>query len=504
MTVKTWLDRLTGRVTMYRLVVIVLGAIAAIAVILSLVPNGLAFSPLQLLATLATSLVVSYLSNRLFGLLFRVKPHGESSIITALLIFLLFFPTTDGMALLVLALVAAIASASKYLLAIRGRHLFNPVAIAALIIAFSQLGAAVWWVGTPYLLAPVVIGGFLVVYRTRRFALVGVFVVLALAISITRLSLGGADVGQAVWVSIGSSPIFFFACFMLDEPLTLPPRRWQQLLVAVIAAAVMEVPFSLWVFYNSPELALVVGNLVAFFFGQRRSIPLDFVEARQLTPGTRELVFRPAGRLSFRPGQYMELTLPHPRADARGARRVFSVASAPGASTVAFGVRVPEASSSYKRAMTELAPGTRLRATSVGGDFVLPRDSAVPLLLVAGGIGITPFVSQLRHLRDVGETRDIVLVYSVRSNDELAYGEELAASGVAVLVLAPEPPADLPPGWEYLGSGRLDASALADRAPRLRSRSAYVSGPPAMVNTLRRDLKRLGLRRVKTDYFSGY
>jgi ferredoxin-NADP reductase len=498
------LDRLTGRVTMYRLVVITLAAIALLAIILSLVPNGLAFSTTQLLATLVVSLLATVLSGRLFALVFRVTPHAESSLITGLLIFLLFFPTIVPSSLLVLALVCVIASASKYLLAIRGRHIFNPVAIAAVVIAFTQLSAAVWWVGTPFLLAPVLIGGFLVVYRTRRFALVGVFVGLALVIAVVRLSVGGADFGQALWLAVGSSPIFFFACFMLDEPLTLPPRRWQQLLIAVIAAVIMEVPFNFWVFYSSPELALVVANIVAFCFGQRRSIPLEFVSSRALTPGTRELAFTALRQVRFSPGQYLELALPHQKSDARGARRTFTVSSAPGADTVTIGVKMPEVTSSYKRAIAELTPGTRVRATSVGGDFLLPRDTTAPLLLVAGGIGITPFVSQLRHLRETGEARDVVVVYSVRSTDELAYADELESFGVPVLVLAPEPPTQLPAGWIYLGSGHLDATMLADRVPRRTSRTAYVSGPPAMVTSLRRDLRALGVRRVKSDYFSGY
>jgi ferredoxin-NADP reductase len=499
-----FLDRLTGRFTMYRLMIIVLGAIAAITVILSLIPNGIAYSTGQLLATLVVCLVATYLSNRLVALVFRVKPHGESSIITALLIFFLFFPTTDPNRLLVLALICAIASASKYVLAIRGRHIFNPAAIAALIIAFAQLSAAVWWVGTPVLLIPVAVGAFLVVYRVRRFALVVTFLAVALAISIVRLSLGGADVPLAIWLSLGSAPIIFFGGFMLDEPLTMSPRRYQQVAIAVIVAVIMEVPFSLGPLYSSPELALIVGNLIAFFFGQRRSISLDFVSARQLTPTTRELTFAPARRVSFRPGQYMELSLPHAKPDARGVRRTFSVASAPGAPTVAFGIRVPEVASTFKRSLGELQPGTRLRATSVGGDFLLPRDTTVPLLLVAGGIGITPFISQLAHLTASSEHRDVVVVYAVRDTDELAYASELESAGVPVLVVAPSRPASLPDGWQYLGSGHLDATQLADRVPRLTARAAYVSGPPSMVTSLRRDLRALGLRRVRSDYFSGY
>jgi len=495
---------MTGRVTTYRLMIIVLSGLVAIALALSFLPDGLAFTPSQLLATLIVSLLATTLSGRLCALIFRAKPHSESSLITGLLIFLLFFPTTAPFNLLTLALVCVIASASKYVLAFRGRHIFNPAAVAALIIAFTQLSAAVWWVGTPFLLAPVLVGGLLVVYRARRFALVGLFIAVALVISVLRLSIGGADLAQALWLSVGSSPIFFFACFMLDEPLTLPPRRWQQLLVAVIAAVIMEVPFNFFVFYSSPELALVSANVFAFWCGQRRSIPLDFIDSIQLTPGTRELRFIATRGLRFCAGQYLELNLPHQKADSRGTRRTFTVSSAPGSGTVTFGVKIPETASSFKRAIAELTPGTRVHGTSVGGDFVLPRDATIPLLFVAGGIGVTPFVSQLRQLRASNEARDIVVVYSVRSCDELAYSDEIEASGVPVFVLAPTPPSQLPAGWSYLGAGRLDTTMLADRVARLTARTAYISGPPAMVNALRKDLRALGLRRVKTDYFSGY
>lgn len=501
---KRFLDRQLGRVTMYRLMVIVLLAIAFIALVLSLIPNGLSFSFVQLTATLLVSVVVTSATSWAFAYLFRTRPHPESALISGLLIFFLFFPTTTPLNLLWIALVCVIASASKYLLAWRRRHIFNPVAIAALIIAFTQLSAAVWWVGTPYLLIPVIIGGFLVVYRTRRFGLVGVFIVLALAISITRLTLGGATPWQAITLSIGSAPIIFFAVFMLDEPLTLPPLRWQQLSLAALVAVIVEIPFHFGPFYNSPELGLVVMNLIAFFLGQRKTITLDYVGSTALTPTVNEVTFRPEHPVRFTPGQYMELTLPHGKSDARGIRRVFSVASAPGSGDVSFGMSFADKGSSFKRALAGLEPGARIRATSVGGDFTLPRDLAVPVLLVAGGIGITPFVSQLRHHTDQDHERDIVVVYAIRSDSELAYLDELKESGAHVVVVAPTKPAGLPESWAFIEGDRLDAGRLEEVVPSLSDRVAYVSGPPVMVNALRKDLRVLGVRRVRADYFSGY
>ena len=81
---------------------------------------------------------------------------------------------------------------------------------------------------------------------------------------------------------------------MLTEPLTLPPRRWQQLALAAVVGALF-VPYNLGFVANSPELALLAGNAVAFAVGQRGGVRLAFVASRpthahddgiQLPPGT--------------------------------------------------------------------------------------------------------------------------------------------------------------------------------------------------------------------------
>ena len=109
----------------------------------------------------------------------------------------------------------------------------------------------------------------------------------------------------------------------------------------------------------------------------------------------------------------MELTLPHRKPDSRGWRRVFSIAAAPGdGAPVKFGIRLPEKSSSFKKALLALEPGAKVSGTSVGGDFLLPDDDS-KLLLVAGGIGITPYISQLEQLRASGAKRDVAVVYAI-------------------------------------------------------------------------------------------
>src|SRR5690606_23650639 len=112
-------------------------------------------------------------------------------------------------------LAGVIASASKYLFAVRRRHIFNPAAISALIIGVLGLEVAVWWVGTAWLLPVAALGAFVILSRTRRIALGLVFVVLAIAIVTTISASLGTPVPDAIWSALTSYPIIFFAGFML-------------------------------------------------------------------------------------------------------------------------------------------------------------------------------------------------------------------------------------------------------------------------------------------------
>jgi len=499
-----WLDQVTGRVTMYRLVLLALAAVLVEAELVALT-GQLGYDPLAIIVVTAIALVVSYASNRLFALVFRVRPHGESSVITGLILALLFLPTLSGMQFLAVALAALFANASKYILAIRGRHIFNPAAAGAVIAGLVlPSNPATWWVASPWLLPLVAVASFVILFRTRHL-LVGIFAIVVAAASVTVQQLSfGTSAGAAITNAFVSYPIVFFVGFMFSEPLTLPPRRWQQFVEAVIVGGLFGVTFNVGILRQSYQLWLVIGNLLAFLVGQRRGIRLEYVGREQLSATSFELAFRPRRPVRFQPGQYMELTLPHAKQDVRGLRRTFSIASAPGDELVRFGIRTASRSSSFKQHLLALQPGDTVFATAVGGDFVLPRDHTRPVLLVAGGIGVTPYVSHLEHLHRTSTDRDAVLVYSSSATDDLAYAERLETQGHRVLLVAPTAPAILPANWTYLGAGPLSAELLLSAVPDARARTAYVSGPPGLVRSLKPALRRAGVRRVHSDYFSGY
>ena len=498
-------DTSLNRLTMYRLVLWVLAVLAAYSLLLNVL-GWLTFGIPEMLAHLALCLGLTYASNRALAALFHVRPHSESSLITGLLLYFLFWPSFQALDVAGVALACVLASASKYALAWRGRHIFNPAAAGAFVAGLTGLNIATWWAATPAMLFLLVPGILLVLYRTRKILMGAVFTAVSVSIVATELLRAGMTLGGALWQPLAQRPVLFFVGFMLTEPLTLPPRRWQQLALAAVVGVVFAVPYNLGFVANSPELALLVGNLIAFLAGQRGGIRLNFQESRPLTPTTTEFSFRPERAVRFAPGQYMELHLPHAKSDGKGRRRVFSLTSAPDARDVTIGVGTAEPVSAAKRALLALRPGDSVTATAVGGDFVLPRRPAGPVLLVAAGIGITPYLAQLAA--GAAKDRDVVLLYLAKSAAELAYADALEQSGARVIARLSDgsaPPSFMEDACKVSPPpARLDGAALKELVPDIAAREVFVSGAPASVHSLRSAARSAGARRIRTDSFAGY
>jgi Na+-transporting NADH:ubiquinone oxidoreductase subunit NqrB len=312
---------LLGRVSMYRVVYLALAALAVVSLVLSFF-DLVAPGPLELVVTLAVLAAVCVGVDAAAQRILRLPWRIESSLITAHILLFVLRPTLDLTALAGIAIAAAAASLSKYLLAWRGRHVFNPAAVGAtvltlLALAWPALGSSAWWVGTPALAAPVIVLGLAVLWRTEKIRVVAVFLVVAVAVAVLRTAaqynLAGLEVDAMTlfWQVLWSSPFLFLGAFMLSEPLTLPPRRWQQFLVAGIVGALAGWPIVIGGISLGQERALLIGNLVAFAFAVRTAVRLTLAGRAAKTPSVQELTFRVQDRLSFVPGQYLELEVPH-------------------------------------------------------------------------------------------------------------------------------------------------------------------------------------------------
>jgi len=503
---------LIGRVSMYRLVMSSLGLLALYALVLSFT-GQIGPQPLEIVASAVVLAVACGATDLVAQSLLRMPRRLESSLITAAILLFVLRPTVEPLGLAGLALAGVAASASKYVLAWRGRHIFNPAATGAAVLTIvsiwaPDLGGSAWWVGSPWLAAPVLVVGVLLLLRTDKLPIVVTFWIVGMAVAFLRTTIQFQSAGfpvdvPAVLLQVAfTSPFLFLGAFMLSEPLTLPPRRVQQYAVAIVVGVLAGWPIAVGAITLGQERALLIGNLVAFLFCLRAAVRLRVEGSRDLTPTVRELRFHAARPFAFSPGQYLELDVPHRRPDARGTRREFSIVSAP--------EDLPEvriafkdgSQSSYKKALAAVEPGSTLAVTGVWGDFLLPSRPTAPVLLVAAGIGVTPFVSQLRHLLATGQRRDAVLVYVVSEPGELAFRDEIAASGIPVIVFSRDEPTGLPEGWTWAGPGRVDAEGLLRAVPDIAQRAAYVSGPPRLISALAPALAKA--KSLTTDAFAGY
>jgi ferredoxin-NADP reductase len=358
---------------------------------------------------------------------------------------------------------------------------------------------------------PVAIIGLALLWRIEKVRVVLVFLLVAVGTAVVRQAVQAQQFGvefelpTALSFAVLQSPYLFLGAFMVSEPLTSPPRRWQQFWVAGIVGVLAGWPIAVGgLFTLGQERALLLGNLLALTFALRGSVRLTLEKRQFITPTAQELTFRAKGKLRFLPGQYLELDVPHHRPDARGTRREFSIVSAPAdlpTLRIAYKNGDQKHPSSYKRALAAAEPGTALAVTGTWGDFLLPKGEA-PVLMVAAGIGVTPFVSQLRQLQAEGVQRDVVLVYVASESSELAFRAELEATGVPTIVFTRDRPESLPAQWIWAQGVRLDADGLERVVPDISSRHTFISGPPRLIADLAPALQKA--RSVTTDAFAGY
>lgn len=502
-----WVDDFLNSITMYRLLLyflIVLAVAGSIFAALGMLPFGYIPFIISTLFVLAVSLI----SNAVFGSVFEAHTNVESVYISSLILSLIISPATDLHGLIFLGWAATLTTSGKYILAIKKKHIFNPVAIAVVLTAFVLGSSATWWVGTWFMLPFVAVGGALIVRKIQREDLFFSFLITAVVVTALISFVSGTFNLSYLQKIFLDTPIIFFGVIMLTEPLTTPPKKslriWYGALVGVLFAP--QIHFGS--VYSTPELALVVGNIFSYLVSPKEKLLLKLKEKIQLAPNIFDFVFEDHTDFAYVPGEYMEWTLGHEKADERGNRRYFTIASSPTEKNVRIGVRFYNASSTFKKYMFDMTLGSTIAAGQHAGDFVLPDSPMQKLAFIAGGIGVTPFRSQLKYLTDKREARDIVLFYSNKTASEIVYkdvfDEAKRTLGIKTVYTITDRE-HIPSGWTG-HVGRLDANIISSETPDYKERMFYLSGPSSLVNGFRDLLRSMGVSdaNIKTDFFPGF
>ncbi len=501
-----FIDNFLNNITMYRLVLYVLIGLLVIAAFFGLL-GLLPYSPWAIIFSAAILVLVSWIVNYIFAKVYEVPANAESFFISALILALILSPANKFSDLPFLIWAAVLTMASKYIINIRGKHIFNPVALAVTLTSYAAGQSATWWVGNIPMLPFVVIGGLLIIRKIKRFNFIVTFLIVSiLAIGILSL-LAGNDPASTIKKTIIYSPWFFFASVMLTEPLTTPPRKLQQMIYAGITGFLFAPQVHFGSLYTTPELALLIGNIYSYLASPKEKLLLKLKQALKIGPDIYDFIFS-GPRTHYLPGQYMEWTLGYGNADSRGNRRYFTLASSPTEEDLRIGVKFAEKSSTFKKSMLELTSQSPVVAAGLAGDFILPHDPNKKLAFVAGGIGITPFRSMLKYLIDTHQKRDIVLFYSARKQEDLVYGDVINQAvrelGLKVVVTLTDTE-QVSSGWAGR-TGYLNEQMIVETTPDYKERTFYISGPQALVFSVKSVLKHTGLKekQIITDYFPGF
>lgn len=228
----------------------------------------------------------------------------------------------------------------------------------------------------------------------------------------------------------------------------------------------------------------------------------------EVAAGTRAFRLAKPPGFNFEPGQAVTLVLVDPPPGENSRQRIFSLVSAPFEPELAVATRMREGSG-FKGALASLPAGAPIRLRGPRGSMTLPEDPLRPAVFVAGGIGITPFMSMLRQAAHDGSGRQFRLVYSNRRPEDAAFLDELQdlerrLPGFRLHATMTDMAASTR-AWRG-DTRRLEPDVIADASRRLIAPAYFVVGPPGFVTAAKEGLGVLGVpgEDVRTELFYGY
>ncbi len=208
-------------------------------------------------------------------------------------------------------------------------------------------------------------------------------------------------------------------------------------------------------------------------------------------------IFEPQSPQTWKAGQFIYYRIPHDNPDNRGIVRHFTISSAPFEKNLRLTTNIyPQKGSSFKQALSDLKPGAKIEAYNIRGKFTVDSSES-GFVFIGGGIGITPYRAILLDLEKKNALNDIIMLYSCRERNNVAFGPlwkklEEKNQGLAVhYIFEPQ---------------RIDKHVIEKLVPGKQNRRFYISGPVNMVKAVQEKLYGLniGKNQIVTDYFPGY
>jgi ferredoxin-NADP reductase len=227
-----------------------------------------------------------------------------------------------------------------------------------------------------------------------------------------------------------------------------------------------------------------------------------------IADGTMAFHFQRPSGFTFKAGQAIDLILPDvPAVDGQNLRHALSLVSAPFEQELVVATRMRD--SIFKRALKSLPIGGQAGLEGPFGSLALQNNRARPAVFLAGGIGITPFMSMLRQAAHDHLPQHLLLIYSNRRPEDAAFLAELQnlAQQHASFHLSPTMTDIAKSRQPWPGAtGAITAALVSATIAGLHRPVFYVVGPPGMVAAMRAVLEGVGIddEDIRSEEFYGY
>lgn len=242
--------------------------------------------------------------------------------------------------------------------------------------------------------------------------------------------------------------------------------------------------------------------------GQMAEQTSKLMRREEVAEGTMAFHFEKPSGFNFKAGQFADVTLTDPpETDAEGNTRTFSIASPPFENELIFTTRMRD--TAFKRSLKKVPLATAVKIGSAAGSFTLHKNPAKAAVFLAGGIGITPFLSILRQADRDRLPQKLYLFYSNRRPEDAAFLDTLQTlertnPNFRLICTMTEMSKSKK---EWTGETALiDKEMLSKYLATLQGPIYYIAGPPPMVAGVRKMLVTAGVDEddIRTEDFAGY
>ena len=238
------------------------------------------------------------------------------------------------------------------------------------------------------------------------------------------------------------------------------------------------------------------------------AVQAKLTRREEVAEGTMAFHFEKPSGFNFKAGQFADVTLTDPpETGAEGNTRTFSIASPPFESELVFTTRMRD--TAFKRSLKKVPLATEVKIGSAAGSFTLDKNQAKPAVFLAGGIGITPFLSIVRQADRDRLPQKLYLFYSNRRPEDAAFLDTLQTLETTNpnfrLICTMTEMSKSTKEWKG-ETVLIDKEMLSRHLPTLQGPIYYIAGPPTMVAAMRQTLVGAGVEEddIRTEEFAGY